>query len=172
MDKIVRTSFLFTLLLLSCSRTAPRYSENKNNLKFVIEKYITVDFKKKKLFLNYHNLKYEDTIIFTNSERIDIINFFNKYNLNGETQEFWYIDENSVSTSLHDEIIILEDDKVRARFVINTDHKIDKSYFEEFETKIVKYRNFVKNIVKKKYSYKKANDSLKHFVKRRPALLM
>lgn len=171
MDKIVKVLLLLSFFMASCSKRT-NYDENVNNIKFVIEKYITIDLKKEKIFLDYYGLKYEDTIIFTEEEKNKIFFFYNKYNLNSKQQEFWYIDENSVSASLHDEIIIFNNDKIKSRFIINSNHDINNSFFEKDEDKMVAYRNFVKKFIKKKHSYKKANDSLKVFVKRKLVQLM
>ncbi|MBA4277302.1 hypothetical protein [Flavobacterium sp.] len=172
MDKIIKALILLGLFTVSCSEKTNYYDKNTNNIKFIIEKRITIDLKNEKLYLNHFGLKYEDTIIFTESEKNNIISFFNTYNLNDKRGEFWYIDENSTSASLHDEIIILRNNKIKLRYIINEYHSVDGSYFENEETKIVKYRNLIKSIILNKDSYKRAEDSLRIFIKRKPVWLM
>lgn len=172
MDKIVKTLILLGLFTVSCSKKTNYYDENTNNIKFVVEEYIKIDLKKENLSLDYYGLKYKDTIIFTESEKNKIISFFNKYNLNDKNGEFWYKDENSNTASLHDEIIILRNNKIKSRYIINEYHSVDSSYFENEETKIVKYRNLIKSIILNKDSYKRAEDSLRIFIKRKPVWLM
>lgn len=171
MDKVVKILLLLSLFMVSCSKKT-NYDGNTNNIKFVIEKYITIDFEKEKLSLDYYGLKYEDTIIFTESEKNNIISFFDTYNLNDKRGEFWYIDENSTSASLHDEIIILTENKIKSRYIINKYHSVEGFCFENEETKIVKFRNLIKNIILKKDNYKRAKDSLRIFIKRKQVWLM
>lgn len=147
MDKIVKTLFLLSLFVASCSKKT-NYDENTNNIKFVIEKYITIDFKKEKISLHYHGLKYEDTVVFTKSEKKKIISFFNENNFNDKKGEFWYIDENSVSASLHDEIVIFKNNKIMSRFIINSNYNLDNSYFQNEEVKVVRYKEFLKSYKK------------------------
>ncbi|REG97990.1 hypothetical protein [Flavobacterium aquicola] len=171
MDKIVRSVLVLSLFIVSCSKKV-HYDENINNVKVVIEKDITIDFKSEKILIDYDGLIYEDTIIFTKNEKNNIIDYYNKFNLNDKCGDFWYFDENSTTASLHDEIIIFENNKIKSRSIINSYYEIKNCFFENQEIKTVKFRNLIKQIIINKNSYKKAEDSLRVFIKRKPRMLM
>ena len=170
MDKIAKIFFL-CLITISCSKKKI-YDENLNNIKLVINKNISIDFKNEKLYLEHEGLKFEDTIVFTKNERSTIINLFNKYDLGNRTGHFWYIDENSTTADLHDEIILLNNNKTILHYTVNEYHNVGSSLFENNENKVVKFRNLLKSIIEKKSSYIRAYDSLSVFVKRKPVWLM
>ncbi len=171
MDKIAKMFFLLCLITVSCSKKI-NYDENINNIKLVIGKKISIDFNKEEIRLEHEGLIYKDTIVFTDNEKRQVISLFEKYDLGSKSGKFWYIDENSTTADLHDELLLTSNHKVKSNYYINEYHHVSNSLIENDEDKIVKIRNLLKMIIEKKRSYKKANDTLKVFVKRRPVLLM
>ena len=105
-------------ILTSCSDKS-NYYKTTNNLIVVISKDITINFNKEKIFVNYYGLKYSDTILFSNIEKSNIKNFYNINDLGSKSGEFWYVDENSVMPAFNDEVIILDNDKIKSRNVMN-----------------------------------------------------
>lgn len=171
MDKIAKMFFLLCLITVSCSKKI-NYNENINNIKLVIGKKISIDLNNKKIRLEHEGLIYEDTIVFTDNEKRQVISLFEKYNLGSKSGIFWCIDENSTTADLHDELLFISNHKVKSNYYLNEFHNVSNSLIENDENKIVKFRNLLKMIIEKKSSYKKANDTLKVFVKRRSVLLM
>jgi hypothetical protein len=151
MDKIAKIFFLLFLITVSCSKKKI-YDENLNNIILVVRKNISIDFKNDKLYLEHEGLKYEDTIVFTTSEKGKIINLFNEYDLGNRNGQFWYIDENSTTADLHDEIIVLNMNKIKSHYTVNEYHDFDNQVFENNENKIVKFRNLLKSIIEQKSS--------------------
>ncbi len=170
MDKIIKILFLLSILCISCSKN--HSYNNDNNLKFIIERDLSIDFGKQKITVDHYGLKYEDTIVFTMSEKSKIITAFNKLDLNDRLGEFWFIDENSNTASLHDEIIVIEKNKIKSRIIINENYNINNRIFKSEEVKIVELRNLIKQIVVNKISFKKAEDSLKVFVRKKHNWIM
>lgn len=106
MGKIAKTFFLLCVIIVSCSKKI-NYDENINNIKLVIGKKISIDLNNEEIRLEHEGLIYEDTIVFTENEKRQVISLFEKYNLGSKSGKFWCIDENSTTADLHDELLLI-----------------------------------------------------------------
>lgn len=165
MDKITLVLLIF-FLNISCSEKY-KYDLKKDDLNFVFDKHIKIHFKQGNIKIDYLEFKFQDTIVFSKKEKLNILECFAKTNIYDQNNEFWYMDENSVMPPFNDEIIFFQNNKIKSKFFINFNYDIDTFQLSSEEVKVVEFKNFIKKIVVNKNSYKKANDSLTKFMKKK-----
>lgn len=170
MDKIIRI-LIIAFMFGSCSKKE-EFNIDKHKIVFVYTKWINIDLQTGNLKIDYLGLKYKSKITFSNSEKLKIIESFNKYRIGEKMNEVWCMDENSFMPPFNDEILIYVSDKIQSKLIINSNYDIDDFQFHNQEYRIVSFRNDIKKVLEKNSDFKRALDILHKFQKEKKALFL
>lgn len=140
-------------LLCSCNRN---YSD-KYNLVFYYNNWIKIDFKSKTLHVNYIDLHYTDTVIFTKNDVDEITRSFDRNNI-GKIKEHQIYGESKdiVIPPTRFGIKVYFSEKLQSEFLVEYDYPRNAKPPITEENRVVNFRNDVLKVLEKNLKLKKA----------------
>jgi hypothetical protein len=170
MDKLMKLLVLI-ILFSSCSKNI-EFDKNYHEIIFVYEKWTNINLETGNLQIDFLGLKYRSKIVFSNQDKLMMINSFNKYKIGNKMDEVWSMDENSFMPPCNDEIWVYHNTKIQSKLIINANYTIDTFQWHNQEYRIVSFRNDIKKVLENNNDFKRALDTLHKFQKQKKALFL
>jgi hypothetical protein len=172
MVKIV-TILILSIILSSCLSKNNSKTEN-TKIVFRYSKFITIDFEKQMLKVDYAGLNKSLPINISKIEDSLVINSFSKNRIEEIKGEFSYPDCNWLMPSFEDKIEVYENQKLKSTIIYNENSNcpLQKIKPHSKEYRITNFVEDVKRILENNRDFKKALDTLHEFQKQKKSLFL
>jgi hypothetical protein len=156
MDKAKKISFFLCLAMLIACNAKSRYDNSRDNLVFVINEWMSIDFNSKVIKIDFDDLQYRDTLSISAVDQGKIISSFEKNKIEAFEGEKVFVGKEVSMPSQEITVKVYRDGRIKSSLIIHKEFGDSPSTLTKEEKGIAEFRDSVNQIVRADPKFKTA----------------